>query len=118
MIGALPDKDCFSIGEVSTLTQVPAYVLRYWESEFKLLRPSRRESGHRKYNRKDLENVLKIKELLYEKGFTISGAKKHLIQEKRRKPEQLRIELQENGAAVEVLQKTKQTLEDILKILK
>lgn len=114
----LPDKEYFSIGEVSEATQVPPYVLRYWEGEFKLLRPVRRESGHRKYGRKDVETVFKIKELLYAKGFTIAGAKKFLVQENRKGPEQLKIELADNGAAVELLAETKETLEDVLKILK
>ena len=118
MIPGIPDKEYFTISEVSGLTQVRPYVLRYWESEFKLLRPSRRESGHRKYNRKDIETVLKIKELLHEKRFTISGAKKVLVQEGRKKPEQLKIELQEPGPAVEVLKETKETLREILGILK
>lgn len=114
----IPDQEYFSIGEVAQITQVRPYVLRYWESEFKLLRPSRRESGHRKYSRKDIENILKIKELLHEKRFTISGAKKFLLQENRKKPEQLKIELQETGAAVQLLEETKETLNEVLKILK
>lgn len=114
----LPEKEYFTIGEVSQYTQVPAYVLRYWESEFKLLRPTRRESGHRKYNRKDIESILRIKDLLYSKRFTIAGAKRFLVQESRKKPEQLKIELQENGAAIELLRETKKTLEEIVKTLK
>src|SRR5262245_44838662 len=112
------DKEYFSIGEASQLTQVQPYVLRYWESEFNLLRPIRRESGQRTYNRKDIETILKIKDLLYIKRFTISGAKKALVQQRKAGPEQLKIELQETGAAVEVLKETRQTLEDIVKILK
>lgn len=114
----LPEREYFSIGEVSQITQVPAYVLRYWESEFKLLRPSRRESGHRKYNQKDIQSILRIKELLYSKRFTIAGAKKFLLSESRKKPEQLKIELQENGAAIELLKQTKKTLEEIVETLK
>src|SRR5262245_26098622 len=114
----LPEKEYFSIGEASELTQVQPYVLRYWESEFHLLRPSRRDSGHRKYSRRDVENILKIKEVLYAKKFTITGAKKYLIQESRKKPEQLAIELNENGAAVSALQETRETLEEILQILR
>ena len=115
---ALQDKDFYSIGEASQITQVQPYVLRYWESEFQLLRPSRRESGQRKYSRKDIETILKIKDLLHNRRFTISGAKKFLVQEKRTGPEQLKIELENTGAAVEVLRETRQTLEEILKTLK
>ncbi len=112
------EQEYFSIGKVSEITQIPPYVLRYWESEFHLLRPSRRDSGHRKYSRKDVENILKIKDLLYNKKFTIPGAKKALIQESRRPAEQLKIELGENGAAVELLQETQATLDEILDVLK
>ena len=112
------DKQYFSIGEASDITQVKPYVLRYWESEFKLLRPSRRESGQRKYNRIDIETIFKIKDLLYVRRFTISGAKKALLQEKRTGPQQLKIELEETGAAVELLKETRQTLEEVLNILK
>lgn len=118
MIASFPGKEYLSIGEVSQLAQLPPYVLRYWESEFKLLRPTRRDSGHRKYNRQDVETILKIKDLLHERRFTISGAKKFLIAEGRRKPEQLKIELQESGAAVSLLKETKETLQEILKIVK
>ena len=118
MVFVPPDKEYFSIGEASQITQVPPYVLRYWESEFKLLRPSRRESGQRKYSRKDMETILKIKDLLYVKRFTIPGAKKSLLREKRSGPEQLKIELEESGAAVELLKESKQTLREILEALR
>ncbi len=113
-----PDKEYFSIGEASQITQVAPYVLRYWESEFKLLRPTRRESGQRKYSRKDVETILKIKDLLYVRRFTIPGAKKFLVQEKRTGHEQLKIELEETGAAVELLKETKDTLKEILEVLR
>ena len=118
MIFIPPDKDSFSIGETSGLTQVAPYVLRYWESEFKLLRPSRRESGQRRYSRKDLETILKIKDLLYVKRFTIPGAKKFLLNEKKNSGEQIRMELEETGAAADLLKETKQALEEILSALK
>jgi DNA-binding transcriptional MerR regulator len=114
----LPEKEYYSIGEISRLTQIKPYVLRYWESEFNLLRPARRESGHRKYSRRDVETVLKIKDLLYARGFTIVGAKKFMVQASRKGPEQLKIELEDTGAAVEFLKETKETLEEILEVLK
>jgi len=73
----IPDKLYFRIGEVSELTETKPYVLRYWETEFPQLQPERR-SGHRLYRRKDVETVFAIKRLLYEEGFTIEGARKHL----------------------------------------
>ena len=75
---AIPDKLYFRIGEVSRLTSTKTYVLRYWETEFPTLKPVKSRSGHRLYRRQDLESVIEIKRLLYEKGFTIEGARKQL----------------------------------------
>lgn len=74
----IPDKLYFRISEVSRLTGLEPYVLRYWESEFKLIKPIRTKSRHRLYKRKDLEIILEIKKLLYEEQYTIAGAKKRL----------------------------------------
>ena len=74
----LPDKLYFRIGEVSEIVQTKPYVLRYWETEFPTLKPVKSRSGHRLYRRQDVETVLEIKRLLYEKGFTIEGARKEL----------------------------------------
>ena len=68
----------YSIGEVSTLTQLKPYVLRYWESEFSQLKPSKNRAGNRIYRQKDIEVVLKIKNLLYKQKFTIDGARVNL----------------------------------------
>lgn len=74
----LPDKLYFKVGEVSSIVGVPAYVLRFWESEFKKINPKRTSSGQRLYRKKDVELILWIKHLLYEKKFTIEGAKQRL----------------------------------------
>ena len=74
----IPDKLYFRIGEVSRLTGVKQYVLRFWESEFPGLGPKKSGTGHRLYRRKDVEMVLEIKRLLYDKRFTIEGARKWL----------------------------------------
>ena len=74
----IPDKLYFRIGEVATLCHLPAYVLRFWESEFPQLKPVKSSTGQRMYRRKDVESVLRIKQLLYEEGFTIPGARQHL----------------------------------------
>jgi DNA-binding transcriptional MerR regulator len=76
----LPQKNLFRIGEVSRLTATKAFVLRYWETEFPMLQPVKAPSGHRLYRREDIETVLEIKRLLYEEGFTIAGARKHLAE--------------------------------------
>src|SRR4249920_1289392 len=74
----IPDKLYFKIGEVSELLGVETYVLRYWETEFPSLAPKKSGTGHRLYRRKDVELLLKIKHLLYEKRFTIDGARQYL----------------------------------------
>ena len=78
---AIPNKLFFKIGEVCEITDTQPYVLRYWESEFPALAPAKNSSGQRIYRRKDIETVLRIKQLLYEEGFTIAGAKKRLESE-------------------------------------
>jgi DNA-binding transcriptional MerR regulator len=75
---SIPDKMFFRIGEVSEITGVKPYVLRYWESEFRLLRPNKNKSGQRVYRRRDVETALEIKDLLHQRKFTIAGAKKWL----------------------------------------
>ncbi len=74
----IPDKTYFRIGEVSGLVGVDRHVLRYWESEFKVIRPRRAKSNQRLYRRQDVENLLLIKSLLYGNGYTISGARRLL----------------------------------------
>ena len=76
----IPDKLYFRIGEVTGITDLPAYVLRFWESEFPEIRPKRTESGQRLYRKSDIETILLVKELLYDKKFTIEGARQHLRQ--------------------------------------
>jgi DNA-binding transcriptional MerR regulator len=71
-------KDFYRIGEVSRLTETKAFVLRYWETEFPMLQPVKTANGHRLYRREDVETVLRIKRLLYDEGFTIAGARRHL----------------------------------------
>ena len=74
----LPNKLYFRIGEVAKIVNVKPYVLRYWETEFSVLKPGKTPSRHRLYRRRDVETLLVIKNLLYEEGFTIAGAKKRL----------------------------------------
>ena len=84
--GTIPDKLYFKIGEVKKITGVEPHVLRYWESEFKIIRPQRASSKQRLYRRVDVENILTIKKLLYEDGYTVPGARKFLT-EKKAEPE-------------------------------
>jgi DNA-binding transcriptional MerR regulator len=74
----LPNKLYFRIGEVAKILGVKPYVLRYWETEFSVLKPGKTPSRHRLYRKRDVETLLEIKRLLYEEGFTIAGAKKRI----------------------------------------
>lgn len=78
----IPDKLFFRIGEVSKLLGVEPYVLRFWESEFPGLSPKKTDTGHRLFRRKDVELLFEIKHLLYEKRFTIEGARQKLRADK------------------------------------
>ena len=93
------EKLYYRIGEVEAITRVPAYVLRYWESEFKLLRPKKNPAGQRVYRKRDLELVQRIRTLLYDERLTLEGAKKRLLAESRRGPEQLQLGLKEAAYA-------------------
>jgi DNA-binding transcriptional MerR regulator len=77
----IPEKLFFRIGEVCELIKVQPHVLRYWETEFPMLAPQKNRAGQRVYRRKDVEMVLRIRDLLYEEKFTIAGAKKKLMDE-------------------------------------
>src|SRR5271165_6821919 len=85
----IPDKLYFRIGEVSRLAGIKPYVLRFWETEFSSLGPKKSGKGHRLYRRKDVELVLEIKRLLYEKRYTIEGARKYLTGKPKREAAKL-----------------------------
>ena len=114
----IPDKMYFKIGEVSKITRVKPYVLRYWESEFKLLAPAKSKSKQRLYRRKDIENILQIKKLLYEERFTIAGAKKTLKSDPM-KEAALQLELGNTGSAYRVaLKRIHDELRGLREVLK
>jgi DNA-binding transcriptional MerR regulator len=77
-MATLPPKLYFRIGEVSSLVGVEPHVLRYWEREFRSIRPTKSAKGQRVYSRRDVENLMRVRDLLYADGFTIAGAKKKL----------------------------------------
>ena len=85
----IPNKLYFKIGEVSAITGMEPYVLRYWESEFKTIKPSRTNSNQRIYRRKDVENILEIKKMLYVEKLTIAGARRKLQDRKAQDKKQL-----------------------------
>ena len=78
MTPVLPEKIYFKIGEVSEIVGVEPYVLRYWETEFRSIRPQTSRKGQRIYSRRDVEKLITVKDLLYSHGFTIAGARKKL----------------------------------------
>src|SRR5207244_12414961 len=116
MPSPLPDKIYFKIGEVSEIVGVEPYVLRYWETELDLLKPSKAPSRHRRYKKKDVELMLDIKRLLYCEGFTIEGARKKLKETKKEEKDQLKLTLadQKYGSA---LVKIKKDLVSLRKLL-
>ena len=111
----IPDKLYFRIGEVATLCHLPAYVLRFWESEFPQLKPVKSSTGQRMYRRRDVESVLRIKQLLYEKGFTISGARQQLRSETKSDKSQAAIPFPTHSASE--IQYIRQGLREILNLL-
>jgi DNA-binding transcriptional MerR regulator len=111
----IPDKLYFRIGEVATLCRLPAYVLRFWESEFPQLKPVKSSTGQRMYRRRDVESVLRIKQLLYEQGFTIVGARQQLRSEAKADKGQAAIPFPAQSSAE--MQRIRQGLREILNLL-
>ena len=106
----------YSISEVSDITELKAYVLRYWETEFSQLKPPKNRAGNRTYRKKDIEIILKIKDLLYEKKFTIDGARNILkgnedLSDIEKEP---RVDLEKQEI---ILSKIKEELKEILTII-
>src|SRR5689334_24678367 len=118
----IPDKLYFKIGEVSELLGVEPYVLRYWESEFPILSPKKSGTGHRLYRRKDVELLLRIKHLLYEKRFTIEGARQtlHGDSPKSRAPREARETPKQQASLFsnDALPEIRKQLAEILELLK
>ena len=112
----IPDKLYFRIGEVSRLCRLPAYVLRFWETEFPQLKPIKSSTGQRMYRQRDLENVLRIKALLYDHGFTIAGARQQLRTEAKAVKGQVGLPFPRR-APTDGLRRVRQGLQEILSIL-
>src|SRR5258708_6784863 len=113
----IPDKLYFKIGEVSELLGVEAYVLRYWETEFPVLSPKKSGTGHRLYRRKDVELLLRIKHLLYEKRFTIDGARQYLHDEAK-SLHQKDIKQEQQALFSDPVPEIRRELAEILKLLR
>src|SRR5262252_1242439 len=108
----IPEKLYFRIGEVARLCRLPAYVLRFWETEFPQLKPVKSSTGQRMYRKRDVESVLRIKKLLYEDGFTITGARTQLRDENKSERNQgaLPFPLQSSRNAAYIRQELQQIL--------
>ena len=91
----IPDKFHFKIGEVSRILGVKPYVLRFWETEFRII-PAKNQSQHRVYKRQEVETLLEIKHLLYDERFTIEGARVKLKERLKERQKQLKLDLVEN----------------------
>lgn len=107
----------YSISEASAIAKVKPHVLRYWETQFKMLRPKKNKAGNRMYRKRDLRLIQIIKELLYDKGFTISGARRKLLDERAQLREQLDLPFSEGDRAA-LLAEIKRDLEEVLLELK
>lgn len=116
MTPILPEKIYFKIGEVSEIVGVEPYVLRYWETEFDLLKPSKAPSKHRLYKKRDVELLLDIKRLLYTEGFTIEGARKKLREVKKEEKDQLKLPLADQKYKSALI-KVKRDLEALRKLV-
>ena len=114
----IPDKLYFKIGEVAELLSVEPYVLRYWETEFPVLSPKKSGTGHRLYRRKDVELLLRIKHLLYEKRFTIEGARQSMHAEARGPKPRAAKAAQRELFSADPLPEIRRELAEILQILK
>ncbi|HLW54960.1 MAG TPA: MerR family transcriptional regulator [Candidatus Angelobacter sp.] len=112
----IPDRLYFRIGEVSRLCGLPSYVLRFWETEFPQLKPPKSNTGQRTYRRPDVENILRIKKLLYDEGFTIAGARQQLRTETKNRQNPLPFALPPTAAKGD-LRHVRQGLREILGIL-
>jgi DNA-binding transcriptional MerR regulator len=117
----IPDKLYFRIGEVAKLAGIKPYVLRFWETEFGVLEPKKSGTGHRLYRRKDVEMVLEIKRLLYEKRFTIEGARKFLESKSRpllaRMPAKRAVQGQLFGPNPDSIREIRRELAEIVQVL-
>ncbi len=112
----IPDKLYFKIGEVAKITNVRPYVLRYWESEFSLIKPKKSLSKQRIYSRRDLEHILRIKRLLHNERYTLEGAKKKLREVDTEKDTQIKFAFPDQSKKTNLL-KIKKELKEIKKIL-
>ena len=114
----IPDKLYFRIGEVAKLCRLPAYVLRFWESEFPQLSPKKSSKGQRLYRQRDVEHLVRIKKLLYDEGFTIAGARQQLRLEARPAKSQTALPFAAPKSQSQELKRVRAGLQEVLGMLK
>ena len=106
-----------SISEVSTMAGVEPHVLRYWETQFKMLRPKKNRAGNRMYRPKDIALIMTIRKMLYEQGYTISGARKKLLDDRRTTAGSATASGEKEGAT-QLLRQVKKELEEVLAMVR
>jgi DNA-binding transcriptional MerR regulator len=116
MSGELPEKLYYSIGEVAEATGVKPHVLRYWEAEFPTLRPRKNRAGNRSYRRRDVDEILAIKRLLYQEGYKIDGARR-LLSDRAARSEALEAARPARDERDEVLARLRAGLEELKEML-
>lgn len=107
----------YSISEVADLTDVKPHVLRYWESKFKMLKPKKNRAGNRMYRPKEIDLILRIKELLYDRRYTIAGARRSLLDERKSGDYQIEMNFDRRLAERTIMMTVKKELEEILEVL-
>src|SRR4030065_2836185 len=112
----IPEKLYFKIGEVSEITEVKPYILRYWENEFKIISPKKSSTKQRVYSRRDVDLIIEIKKLLYKEKFTLEGAKKRIKELQAEKAKQLGFPFREESYR-STLNSIKKELHSISRIL-
>jgi DNA-binding transcriptional MerR regulator len=111
------EKKFLTMREVARKTQLPEYTLRYWESKFKLLRPLRLASGHRRYTHADVETLLEIKDLVFVKGYSLAGARKALSLTRRKKRADKAAAAYTAAAKTDLLEEIRKDLRQLIKDL-
>lgn len=112
----MAEKTYLTIAEVSRKAQVPEYTIRYWEQKFRLLRPLRLSSGHRRYTQADIDTLLEIKDLVFVKGYALDGARKALSA-KRRQKKTVQQAAVTAGAKTDLLEAVRKDLKQLIKEL-
>ena len=116
-VEVVSEKKYLTIREVARRAQVPQYTIRYWEHKFRLLRPLRLSSGHRRYTPADIDTLLEIKDLVFVKGYSLDGARKALSAKKRQKKSSTPAQVSAAAARADLLEEIRKDIKHLLKEL-